>query len=508
MVTYNDMTGAGSRRTLRILGRTLTLALCAFALGVTGCDKTIDSPELETLVPSGNDPTGGTWKTVLVPADSMVQLAAPLDSTSADYAAELQEVKTMQAQMTSQQSADVKYWSAGAVVRWNEIARSLVIKYNVQPKLGATPDPLKPFANPPFASRAYAMVAVAQYDALVTAWNAKYKYGRRAPFQVDAGIRTIVPVSDLPSYPSEHAVVAAASAEVLKFLFPGDTAWLSERLRNHEESRIVAGANVRSEIAAAEEIGRAVAQRVIARAKSDGAKDAKGADTVWTDQTSWISLETPPRPPMLPLWGKVKPWVVPSAEALRPDPPPAVGTPAYEADLAEVRHYSESRTREEWRIADVWADGGGTATPPGHWNLIASDLIRKHSLNELRAARAMSLMNMAVADAAICCWDAKYAYAFPRPSQIDPSIKTATGIPNFPSYTSGHATFSGAASDVLAYLFPSDAATMKAWGEEASISRLYASIHYHFDCDVGLQCGRNVAQYAIQLGQADGSPAN
>lgn len=506
MVTYEDITRGSSRRAFRFLGRGLTIAVCALAIGTVGCDKTIDSPELGTLVPSGNDPTGGTWKTILVPADSMVALAAPLDSTSADYTAELQEVKTLQSQMTSQQSADVKYWSAGAVVRWNEMARALVSKYNVTPALGAAPNPLKPFANPPFASRAYAMLGVAQYDALVTAWNAKYKYGRRAPFQVDAGIKTIVPVADLPSYPSEHAVVAAASAEILKFLFPGDTAYLSERMKNHEDSRIWAGANVRSEIVAAEEIGRAVARRVIDRAKTDGAKDAKGGDTIWTDNSKWVSLETPPRPPMLPLWGKLKPWVVPSVEELRPDPPPAVGTPAYEADLNEVRHYSENRTREEWRIADVWADGGGTATPPGHWNLIASDLIRKHSMNELRAARVMALMNMASADAAICCWDVKYLTSFPRPSQIDPSIKTATGIPNFPSYTSGHATFSGAASKVLSYLFPSDAATLTAWGEEASISRLYASIHYHFDCDAGLKCGRNIGEYAIKVGQADGSP--
>ena len=81
--------------------------------------------------------------------------------------------------------------------------------------------------------------------------------------------------------------------------------------------------------------------------------------------------------------------------------------------------------------------------------------MRDARFSEVRAARVFALLNMAMHDAAVGCWDAKYAYFNPRPSQLDPGIKTKIGLPNFPSYTSGHSTFSAAATVVLSYLFPS-----------------------------------------------------
>ena len=65
----------------------------------------------------------------------------------------------------------------------------------------------------------------------------------------------------------------------------------------------------------------------------------------------------------------------------------------------------------------------------------------------------MALLNMAMMDAAIVCWDAKYVYFNPRPPQMNNTIKTVTGLPNFPSYTSGHSTFSGAAATILVISF-------------------------------------------------------
>ena len=77
-------------------------------------------------------------------------------------------------------------------------------------------------------------------------------------------------------------------------------------------------------------------------------------------------------------------------------------------------------------------------------------------------------------DAAVGCWETKYFFFNPRPSHMDPDLKSIIGLPNFPSYTSGHSTFSGAASEVLSYLFPGAAAEFERLKEEASISRLYA----------------------------------
>ncbi len=127
-------------------------------------------------------------------------------------------------------------------------------------------------------------------------------------------------------------------------------------------------------------------------------------------------------------------------------------------ELAEVKSAVANITREQLAIVYKWADGVSTPTPPGHWNVIATDYVRDAHFSEVRAARAFALLNMAMHDAAVGCWDAKYAYFNPRPSQLDPSIKTVIGLPNFPSYTSGHSTFSAAAAVVLSYLFPGGAA--------------------------------------------------
>jgi hypothetical protein len=174
--------------------------------------------------------------------------------------------------------------------------------------------------------------------------------------------------------------------------------------------------------------------------------------------------------------------------------------------LQEVKDYSKNLTRDQYRIAAYWSDGIGSYTPPGHWNRIACDLIIQYKQSQLRVARTLALMNMSVEDAGICCWDTKSFYYYPRPSQMDPDITTAIGLPNFPSYTSGHSTFSGAASTVLGYIFPSEAGDLASKAVEASLSRIYGAIHYRFDCEAGLICGKNIGQYAVTIGQNDGSP--
>ena len=126
-------------------------------------------------------------------------------------------------------------------------------------------------------------------------------------------------------------------------------------------------------------------------------------------------------------------------------------------ELEEVRLAVRKPTREQIAIVYHWADGLSTPTPPGHWNFIAGPYISGAGFSEVRQARAFALLNMALHDAAVACWDAKFSYFNPRPSQLDPRIRTIIGLPNFPSYTSGHSTYSAAAAEVLSYLFPSGA---------------------------------------------------
>ena len=174
-------------------------------------------------------------------------------------------------------------------------------------------------------------------------------------------------------------------------------------------------------------------------------------------------------------------------------------------ELGEVRSALDNLTRRQLGIVYKWADGVSTPTPPGHWNYLAAPYIAANQFTEVRMARAFALLNMALHDAAVGCWDAKYTYFNPRPSQLDPRIRTVVGLPNFPAYTSGHSTFSAAASSVLSYLFPSGAAFFDAEKEEASISRLYGGIHYRSDIEAGKEHGKRIGGYTIRFAKQDGA---
>jgi membrane-associated phospholipid phosphatase len=189
----------------------------------------------------------------------------------------------------------------------------------------------------------------------------------------------------------------------------------------------------------------------------------------------------------------------------RPGPPPSTSSAQMGQELAEVRQTVSRLTHEQLAIAQHWNDGVSTYAPPGHWNAIAVNHVRDGRMSEVRAARVFALLNMSQHDAAVGCWDAKFAYFNPRPSQLDGSIKTAIGLPNFPSYTSGHSTFSAAAATVLSHLFPAGASSFQAMKDEAGISRLYAGIHYRSDIEVGKAHGARIGGYTVAFARQDGA---
>lgn len=484
------------------------LLLLMMSLIVSCEEQAVEAPVYPALSPSVLDQTGGNWKPVLVSKED-IPLSTPATVESTTYQQELANLLEITGNVTASQKETISYWSSGTVLRWNEIARQLVIKYNVAPVVGAPFDPLTPFTNPPFASRAYALLSVAQYDALVAAWHYKYKFNRSAPYHHNSDIKPLLPKSDLPSYPSEDAVIAAASQAVLTFLFPKEAEFLQKKAEENLMSRLWAGVNVASDLDAGEAIGKLVAEKTIAYAKEDRMSEARDVQNTWKHiqvDNPWLCLEKPERPPMLPLYGRVKTWYDSlQVFSYMPPPPPAIDSKEFQDDIKQVRAYSDNRTREYWKIADYWADGAGTPTPPGHWNVIAADLIRKHQFNELRTARTLALMNRAVMDGGILCWHAKYYYYLPRPSQLDPNITVATGIPNFPSYTSGHSTFSAAAATVLSYVFPEEKKMLTAMAEEAGLSRVVGGIHYNCDNIAGRNSGIGVGEIAVAWGQSDGS---
>jgi len=509
----------------------ITTSMVALLVMVNSCSKEITEQNLTypLLNPAKADANAGTWKPILLTSASEFPCAAPIATTSPDYIIQLNEIKSFQAELTGDERKLVNYWGAGAVLRWNEIMRELVAKHNLPPyqnpdgtyPIPSANNPLAyptfPFANPPYAARAYAYLSASQYDALIAAYYYKQLYNRNAPFNVDANIQTLLPKSTLPSYPSEDATVSGVSVEILKLLFPGDQDYINQRAEEHKRARLISGANVRSDLDAGEALGRLVAAKFIARARGDRAGAAVGNATVWaklkTDcitrgEIPWISQESPERPPMLPLFGAVKTFLFDSVTmvtAIRPPAPPSTSSQQFKNEVEEVYQITKNLTRDQQRIADFWADGLRTYTPPGHWNYIAATDFAGQSFSEPRWARNMALLNMAIMDAGVVCWDAKTFYFNPRPMQIDPRIKTGIGLPNFPAYISGHSTFSGAAAAVLGYIIPSKAQQYLDMAKEASVSRMYGGIHFKSDCEVGLTTGKKVGDYAVARGHIDGA---
>ena len=486
------------------------------------------APATPGLTAPSLDSGAGSWQMIVLTGPTQFPVAPPTQVTSFDYQSELNAIRNAQSNLTAAQRRAIDYWSSGGVLRWSEIMMGLVARYNLPPVPNPDDtypvpdannpfaDPQFPFANPPYAARAYSYVSVAQFDALKAAWHFKFLYNRPAPSKVDSGIKPLMPVSDLPAYPSEDAVMSGVNAEIMKLLFPAAVEEITRKAAEQRQAALLSGKATASDIAAGLALGQAVAAVFVARAGADGMRTAGGSPALWQaladgararGEMPWRSMDIPARPPMLPVFGSVRPWMMTAADIVRerPAPPPSTSSDLMAREVAEVRRYVDHASRDELAIANKWADGPSTPTPPGRWNFIAGPYIRKAGFSEVRAARAFALLNMALHDAAVGCWDTKYFYFNPRPSQMDPELKTLIGLPNFPSYTSGHSTFSAAAAEVLSYLFPAEAGYFDAQKEEASISRLYGGIHYRSDIEVGKAHGRRIGGYTISFARIDGA---
>lgn len=476
---------------------------------------------------SGMDEDGGTWTPIVLATPDQIIVSPPEDVASASYQTELSTLKSLSENLDGSQRNAVDYWTNNSVLRWNEIALELIAKYNLIPGPNedgtytlpnpATPDgpPPFPFANPPYAARALAYLSVAQFDGLISAWHYKYTFNRQAPYEVDNSIQPAYAATSLPSYPSDGAVIATASRDILSAMFPLEKGYLAAKADEHLQSLQWAGMNVASDVTAGALLGEEVAKVALQRAGNDGMKKAQCPKPVSDSIKAaafarfgwqWENLEEPTRPVGLaPLYCRVKMWAVPAVEDVRPETPPAPGSAEVEADIKKLKDIAANMTEEKRRIANFWQDGLGTYTPPGHWNKFAIDFIIKYKLNPLRSARALAYLNMAMMDGGIACWDAKFYYHYPRPIQLIPGFKTIAGTPNFPSYTSGHSVFSAAGAEILAYIFPQEADLVRSWALEAATSRVYGGIHWTFDAEAGTRQGIDVAEYTLAKAINDGA---
>lgn len=386
--------------------------------------------------------------------------------------------------------------SGNPVIEWNGVMLNVVRKSNTAP---------------PLASRNMAMVHAAVYDA-VNSISKKY-----SPYRVNI---------DAPAGTSAEAATAAAAHRVLVSIYPAQAATFDEAYAS-SLAKITDGKAKQDGIA----LGQQVADQIISSRSTDGITKVVQY-TPKTDPGSWV-----PTPPALasalaPQWAEVTPFAMTSGSQFRSSGPPALDSTKYAEEVNYIKEIGKSdsltRTPDQTAIAKFWANGAGTFTPPGHWNQIAEETATLTGQSLEDSARLFALLNFALADAAISCWDAKYQYNLWRPvtairqadtdnnpnTTADPLWTPLITTPPFPEYTSGHSTFSGAADPVMSSVFGSDYGfgdrgdktvnslrTFENFSEaadESGMSRLYGGIHFMSANVNGLSAGRNVGNYVVQ----------
>jgi membrane-associated phospholipid phosphatase len=194
--------------------------------------------------------------------------------------------------------------------------------------------------------------------------------------------------------------------------------------------------------------------------------------------------------------GKWKTWVLNSGDQLRLSPPP--DEDATRAEIAQLKVIAKQRDAAAVERIKWWNAG-----PPGYrWTSIA---IPPGQANATLHSRIMGLLSIAIYDATVAAWDSKYAYNRLRPTAFDPSLAAALPNPDSPSYPSEQAVVAGAASTVLAYLFPDRADYFKSRADDVAQIWVQAGLHYPSDVKAGLELGRAVGALVVQWGKKDGS---
>jgi hypothetical protein len=217
--------------------------------------------------------------------------------------------------------------------------------------------------------------------------------------------------------------------------------------------------------------------------------------------TGPASAQAPERGWIEPQAGTWKTWVITSGAQRRVPPPPDRAVTGKELD--ELLRIATARDRQALDRVAYW----DTGSPSYRWGEIAVAEHLKIGTPWQIAVRDLALMHIAVYDAMIAAWDSKYAYLRPRPSTVNASLATVVPNPPSPSYPAEHAVAAGAASEVLADIFPQRADYLRQLADEAARSRLIAGVNYQSDIVVGLALGREVAALVIARGKADGTDA-
>jgi hypothetical protein len=332
-----------------------------------------------------------------------------------------------------------------------------------------------------------------------------------------------------PAGVNEDAVIAGAAHTVMAALWSETSNPHNiEAVYQKALAQIPDGPAKTAGIAWGEEVGR----RIMARLAKSGYDKPIPGKYASDEPGKWRETPAGFRPALLPYWGQVTPFVMTSPSQFRAPPPDDLGSEAYAAELAYTAKVgardSTQRTEYETLSTPFWADDLGTGTPAGHWNVVAHDVAVRRNLSSLECARLFGLLNLAMADAGISCWETKYYYRTWRPvtalheidakanphAKADPNFIPNMETPPFPAYTSGHSTFSGAAARVLARFFGTDdieftltsdglpgaVRTYKSFSQackEVMMSRVWGGIHTVSDNTVAQKVGEQIADWTF-----------
>lgn len=391
---------------------------------------------------------------------------------------------------------------ADVVLDWNDVALEAIRATRM---------------SPPAASRALAITHAAIFDAV---------NGIRRQYEPCFDANGSLSAKLAPNTASIGAAASAAGHASLAYLFPSQVARF-DAVYASALAGIPAGAAKSSGVAWGQRCARAILEVRV----TDGATDTVPVPPS-TEPGEWAP--TPPAfaPYLLPQWAFLTPFAMTDPAQFRPPGPPALNTAEWSADYQLTQQYgsvnSVARTPDQSEIALFWADGAGTETPPGHWNHIATDLARTQGLSLEQNARLLALLNLALADAAIGAWDAKYHYNWWRPitairagdtdgndaTDADPTWTPYLVTPPFPEHTSGHSTFSGAAAAVLARFWGTDDVSFSTGSDflpgvsrsfpsfssaadEAGMSRIYGGIHFMSANIHGLAAGADIGNWVV-----------
>jgi membrane-associated phospholipid phosphatase len=426
------------------------------------------------------EPDAGNWRTWVISSGTDYRVPPPPEAS--ETRRELRALEDVISHNDAQARQQIAFWDAGSpAYRWIDLLNARM--------LAGTP-------TTPYPHRVYTYVALAMYDATVATWASKYHYNRPRPSELDDDLSTALPVPQSPSYPSEHAAAAQAAASVLAFFLPAEAQSFQTMAEQAAWSRVQAGVQYPSDYTAGLALGRAVAERVIAKAMADGSS-IPPTGIVPTGPCKWIG--TNPGNQAAANWG---PLLLTFPGQFRPAAPPACDSAQVQAEAEIVRTFP--RTFVTNYKAFYWQSPEGLSTWPYRY---ADKWMFEDGLdqNPPRAARTYALIAAVQFDAFIASQDGKFTYWYIRPSQLNPAIVPLFAVPPFPSYPSNHSTFSAARSEMLAYLFPTRAAFIRAVGKEAGDSRIWAGIHFPMDNVAGMELGKSVANVFVGWAQSDGS---